>query len=321
MRGECPSRIRGESLRFAQAPHYGVDSIHIPPEERVRWNRCKLDVITAHRLKMLELGPDRLEGHSEAERAQMIYGCFLERVPYENLSNNRAVQSCVDDPENWPRTTDRLLRENVAYGLGGTSFSLAYALRDLMRGAGLTAHCTLGYNLVTEQAHAAVVLYVDEGPLLYDPALLMCGPVPVRPGGTLNDPLGQICLESRCGPTLSVTLKMHCGLREPQPGEQVWPTPLGPSGERTIYSIIPVPAPPQSYRQAWLASFYRGRPMPLRFARRINGAIYRYGERPGSIDVLRADSRDEIRMDADPIAQLHEIFGIDEGCLREWFAK
>jgi len=269
----------------------------------------------------LELDPDRLDEATELRRAQVIYGSFLEHVPYENLSNNRAVAACREDPDGWPRGTDRLLRENVAYGLGGTSFSLAYALRDLMRGAGLRAHCTLGYNLVTEQAHAAVVLYVQEGPLLYDPALLMSGPVPVRPGGVLEDPLGRICLEPRCGPTLSVTLKMRCGSREPTPGECPWPTPLGKDGERAIYSIIPVPAPPQSFRQAWIASFYRGRPMPLRFARRRNGAIFRYGERPGSIEVLRAGVREEVRMGPDPVGQLHEVFGIDELCLREWFER
>ena len=106
-----------------------------------------MDVITVHRLKMLSLGPEVVNEQPPAERAQAIYRSFLARVPYENLSNNRAVRENPDDPENWPRATDRLLRENAALGLGGTSFSLAYTLRDIMRGAGLTAHCTLGYNL------------------------------------------------------------------------------------------------------------------------------------------------------------------------------
>ena len=270
---------------------------------------------------MLALGAERVAQQPPLERAQAIYHSFLERVPYENLSNNRVVAENPDDPDNWPRATDRLLRENADFGLGGTSFSMAYALRDLLRGAGLTAHTTLGYNLVTEQAHAAVVLYVDQGPFLYDPALLMCGPVPVRPHGELEDPLGVIRLEPRCGPTLTVTLKMHCGTRAGAPGEEIWHTPTGEEGERAVYSIIPVPAPPQSYRQAWLASFYRGRAMPLRLACRRGDEIIRYGERPGSLEVLRANGREERPLGSDPVGQLHELFGIAEICLRSWFER
>ncbi len=285
-----------------------------------------MDVITAHRLKQLDLEPALLGELSPRECAQTIYEAFLARVPYENLSNNRSVGEQPDDPEAWPRATDRMLRENAAHGLGGTSFSLAYALRDLMRGAGLTAHCALGHNLVTEQAHAAVVLYAPEGPLLYDPALLMCGPVPVRPGGTLEDPLGTIRLEPRCGPTLTVTLHMHCAganatERLAPVGLDPWHLPGRSAGERAIYSIIPMPAPPQSFRQAWLASFYRGRPMPLRFACRRDGRIYRYGERPGSIEVLGETTREERPVAVNASQQLHELFGIDEGCLREWFER
>ncbi len=285
--------------------------------------RLNLDVITAHRLRMLDLEPDVLAVLPEAERAQAIYVAFLERVPYENLSNNRSVQANPEEPEEWPRATDLLLRENAAYGMGGTSFSLAYALRDLLRGAGTNAHCTLGYNLVTEQAHAAVVLYVDDGPLLYDPALLMCGAIPVRPGGALEDPLGVISLQPRCGPTLTVTLRMHCGRdgHRGGPTDTLWNIPAEEIGDRPIYSIIPVPAPPQSFRQAWLASFYKGRPMPLRLARRTKDAIYRYGERPGSIEVIRANKREELSVEGDAPARLHEVFGIDSDCLRTWFDR
>jgi hypothetical protein len=280
-----------------------------------------LDVITAHRLKMLALGAETVAQCPPAERAQAIYQSFLERVPYENLSNNRSVSESPDDPENWPRATDRLLRENADFGLGGTSFSMAYTLRDLFRGAGLTAHTTLGYNLVTEQAHAAVILYGDQGPQLYDPALLMCGPVPVRPGGLLEDPLGEICLEPRCGPTLTVTLRMTCSPPEVAAGDEIWHAPVDAHGVRAVYSIIPVPAPPQSFRQAWLASFYRGRPMPLRLARRRGNEIVRYGERPGTIEILRQDGREDVPLSTDPVGQLSELFGIGADCLRAWFDR
>lgn len=281
----------------------------------------KLDVITAHRLRSLELDPATMGDLGPAERAQTIYRAFVTHVPYENLSNNRSVCEHPEDPEQWPRATDRLLRDNAAHGLGGTSFSLSYALRDLLRGAGTTAHCTLGYNLVTEQAHAAVLVYVDEGPLLYDPALLMCGPVPVRPGGVLEDPLGRIGLEARCGPTLTVTMKMHGGEPRRGPTDTLFQVPRRSLYDRPIYSLIPVPAAPQNFRQAWLASFYRGRPLALRFARRVGDAIYRYGERPQSIEILRPDGRDELGVEADAAAQLSGLFGIDRACLEAWFQR
>lgn len=270
---------------------------------------------------MLDLDGAALEGRAPCERAQALYERFLQRIPYENLSNNRSVQAAPADPDRWPRATDRLLRDHKRHGLGGTSFSLCYALRDLMRGLGLQAHCTLGYNLVTEQAHAAVLVYVDEGPLLFDPALLMCAALPVRPGACLEDPLGRFTLAPRCGPTLTVTLDMNCGGSALLTTGQDWDVDVLREGERPVYSIIPVPAPPQAYRQAWQASFYRGRTLPLRLARRRGNEIFRYGERPGTLEVLRVGGRDQLDVPADPVGLLHELFGVDPDCLRAWFSR
>jgi hypothetical protein len=261
-----------------------------------------LDVITRHRLRMLAVEACTFDGLPPRECLQRTYDAFLAATPYENLSNHLAVRAQPGEPDAWPRTTDRLLRENAAHGLGGTSFSLSYALRDLFRGLGANAHCTLGHNLVTEEAHAAVVVYDDDGPTLWDPALLLPGPVPVRPGGELVEPLGACRLVPRCGPTLTLCL-----------------APLGEEA-RQVYSIIPVPAPPQAFRQAWVASFHKGRPAPLRMARRVGDEIRRYGERPGSLEVLRQDGRVEVRLGHAPCDALHRAFGIDGDLLKGWFA-
>ncbi len=266
-----------------------------------------VDVISEHRLRHLDLCGSSIETVPEVERARALFDAFLARVPFENLSDNLAIRESPDTPEAWPRATDRLLRDNVAYGLGGTSFSLAYALADLMRGAGLCAHTTLGYNLVTEQAHAAVIVYVQGAPLLFDPALLVRGAVPVRPGGVLDEPLGSLCLEPRCGATLTLTLTPL----------STWPR----ARKRSVYSILPVPAPPQSFRQAWIASFRRGRTMPLRIARRIDDEIWRYGERPHSIERLTVTGCVEERLPRDPIARLVDVFRIDGTCLQRWFER
>jgi hypothetical protein len=251
---------------------------------------------------MLGLDGDAVSAGSMAERLDRVYRAFLDHTPYETLSNARACGEAPQDPECWPRTTDRFLRENRAHGFGGTSFTLAYALRDLFRGVGANAHCTLGRNLVTEEAHAAVLVYDEAGPLLFDPTLLLSGAVPVRPGGVLEDPLGLVRLEPRSGPTLTLMLRMHCEDRD-----------------RRVYTLIPVPAAPQAYRQAWIASFWRGRVRPLWMARRVGDEIRRYGERPGHLEVLRRTCRSQIRLGPAPVRTLHDAFGVDERCLSDWF--
>ena len=260
-----------------------------------------MDVITRHRLRMLALEGGDLSALTSRARCQRTYEAFLAATPYENLSNNLAVRAAPAEPDAWPRTTDRLLRENAEHGLGGTSFSLAYALRDLLRGVGANAHCTLGHNLVTEEAHAAVGVYDDDGPWLYDPALLLTGPIPVRPEGEVCDALGRCTLRARCGPTLTTCLHMN-----------------GDS-ERQVYSIIPIPAPPPSFRQAWVASFHKGRMLPLRLARRVGAEIRRYGERPGSLEILREGGRQEIPIGPRPVDELHEAFGISRDILEAWY--
>ena len=284
-----------------------------------------VDVISEHRLRHLDLLPAALADLPEGERAHRLHAAFLDRIPYENLSNNLAVAEARDRPEAWMRATDRLLRENAAQGLGGTSFSLAYALTDLMRGAGLQAHTTLGHNLVTERAHAAVVVYVEGAPLLFDPALLLCGPLPVRPGGILEDPLGRLELQPRCGATLTLTLRVCDALRDARRAAArrdeggAWSLVARRSDVRPVYSILPVPAPPPSFRQAWLASFCKGRALPLRLARRRGNVIYRYGERPHTLEILTPTGCTEERLPPSPVARLVEVFGLDGECLGAWF--
>jgi len=261
-----------------------------------------VDAITRHRLGLLGLAADDLRRLDPTTRRETVYARFIERIPYETLSNHRACCEHPDQPSAWPRATDRLLRDNHSCGLGGTSFTLAYALRDLLRGVGANAHCTLGRNLVTEQTHAAVVVYDEDGAWLYDPALLAVGPLAVRPGGLLEDPLGTLRFEPERGPTLTVTL-----------------TPAGTGKARPLYAIIPLPTPPQRYRQAWVASFCKGRRPPLVLARRIGDEIRRYSDGPHRLEILTARGRVHRRLVPRPVEELRDLFGIDEGCLRTWY--
>lgn len=261
-----------------------------------------IDAISRHRLGQLGFAPRELTPLDPAARRDAIYARFIARIPYETLSNHRSCCERPDDPSAWPRATDRLLRDNGTCGLGGTSFTLAYALRDLLRGVGANAHCTLGRNLVTEQMHAAVVVYAEDGPWLYDPALLAVGPLAVRPGGMLEDPLGTLRFEPDRGPTLTVTM-----------------TAPGTGKPRPLYAIIPLPTPPHRYRQAWVASFCKGRRTPLVLARRFGNEIRRYSEGVQRLEVLTSTGRVYRRLVPRPVDELHDLFGIDTGCLRTWF--
>lgn len=262
-----------------------------------------VDALTRHRLKLLALEAGDLARLGGRERLGVAYRRFLAAAPYENLSSQLAVQRAPGDPSAWPRGTDVVLRELVRHGLGGTSFSLAYALCDLLRGLGAHAHCALGHNLVTEEGHAVVLAYDEAGPWLYDPSLLLPEPVPCRPGAVVHDALGRVALEARCGSTLTLRLQ---ALGEPA---------------RAVYSLLPVPAPPDSFRQAWVASFHRGRASALRIARREGDEIRRYGERPATLEVLRPDGRVEVPTGPAPVDLLQRAFGIDPDLLRAWFAR
>ena len=270
---------------------------------RKAWPTREFDAITRHRLDMFGIPVAGLRRQGLLDRIESLHRRFLERVPFENLSNNRSCLEVPEEPAAWPRATDRFLRDNVQRGFGGTSFTLAYALRDLLCGLGVHAHCTMGRNLVTEEMHAAVVAYVDDDVLLYDPALLCCGPIPVRPGGRLEDPLGTLWFEAHHGASLTLFL---CA--------------AGSTRNRPLYSIVPVPSPPHRFRQAWIASFCRGRCAPLRFAKRVGDEIYRYSERPQRLEVLTAHGKQHRRLDPAPVDALHHHFGIDRGCLSAWFA-
>ena len=253
---------------------------------------------------MLDLDVAELSGHTPRGRMDRVYRRFLERVPYETLSNHRSCCEHPDEPTAWPRATDRLLRENLQCGLGGTSFSLAYALRDLLHGIGTNAHCTLGRNLVTEEMHAAVIAYAEDGAWLYDPALLVGGPLAIRPGGALQDPLGTLRLEPGSGSHLLVTIAL--------PGN---PHP------RAIYTLVPLPAPPHRFRQAWVASFCKGRRPALRIARRVGDEIRRYTDRPQRLEILTSGGTTYRRLLPSPVDELHALFGIEEACLHDWFGS
>ena len=262
-----------------------------------------MDALARHRLALLGLDAAAVAALPVAERAEAVYRAFLARVPHENLSDLARYRVNPAEPPSWLRTTDRFLRESASQGLGGTCFSMCYALADLLRGVGANAHTALGQSRDTKAPHAAVLVYGDECPRLFEPAHLVPASVPVWPGGSLEDPVFRHDLEPRCGPMLT--------LRR-----------TGPDGKtESLYSLIPVPAPPAGYRKAWLDSFRRARDPALHVEKRVGNEVRRYGDAHSHfVEIVRADGTRRVDLGRDPPAALHELFGINEAVLRAHFA-
>jgi hypothetical protein len=236
---------------------------------------------------------------------RVVYARFLERVPFETLSKADRWRAHPAEPEAWPRTTDRLLRDCASDGLGGTCFSMAYALADLFRGVGANAHTALGQDVRAQAPHAAVVVYPEEGPLLFEPSFFVPTGVPVRPGGAVDDPLYSHVLEPRCGPMLTLVRVARDGSRTP------------------LYSLIPAPAPTDAFRRSWLETFRGARAQAMRLARRTGDEVRRFegGGRREGVTIEGREGRRRVDARRDLPAVLHELFGLSEAWLRAHLAS
>lgn len=103
------------------------------------------------------------------------------RIPYENLTKILAVAraggAAGAPPRRGPAT---VLAEHVAFGAGGTCFSLTALLLDLLRAAGHEAVPVLADRRYGPDTHCAVLVTLDGDPHLLDPGYLITDPVPLR---------------------------------------------------------------------------------------------------------------------------------------------
>jgi hypothetical protein len=264
-----------------------------------------VDALARHRLTLLGLDPEAVAAQGVPERVRTVYARFLERVPFETLSKVDRWRAHPAEPEAWPRTTDRLLRDCATDGLGGTCFSTAYALADVLRGVGANAHTALGQDVRAQTPHAAVVVYHDDGPVLLEPTFFVPEGLPVRPGGAVEDPLFTHVLEPRCGPMLTLVR-------------------VGSDGSHTpLYSMIPMPAPTDAYWRSWLETFRGARSQAPRLARRFGDELRRYDR--DARDCVSIECREgKKKVDAKPSdlpELLHHLFGISLTWLRAHFSS
>lgn len=262
-----------------------------------------MDVLARHRLSLLGLDPDALEASPVDARVDAVYAAFVARVPYENLSNLSRRRARPAEPESWPRGTDRLLRDLADHGLGGTCFSMAYALADLFRNVGANAHTVLGMHLRKEESHACTVVWGTEGPRLFDASYFLARALPVWPGASVDDGLFRFDLEARCGPLMTLVQTARDGTRTP------------------LYSLIPNPAPPDAFRRAWLQTFLERPERAVRIARRVGHEVRWFGEEAGRVDRITPDGKVSLAVARDPVPMLHELFGVSVDTLRGFFAS
>jgi len=262
-----------------------------------------VDVLTRHRLRRLDLDPEALATCAVAERVDRVYRRFVQAVPYETFSALARRRERPAEPAQWPRGTDRLLDDVARAGLGGTCFSLAYALADLFRGVGANAHTALGQHLRKEAPHAATIVYGEDGPRLYDPSFLVGHGLPVWPGAALDDGIFRYELEPRCGALLVLVQATRAGTRTP------------------LYSLVPMPAPPDAYRRLWVEAVRASAPTSRRLARRVGDEIRWFGEDVGRIDVITPTGRREVPVGPELVATLHRLFGVSEDALRAHLAS
>ena len=75
-----------------------------------------MDPLARHRLSLLGIDPAALARLGPAARPEAVVRAFVGRVPCETLSEQRRWRERPADPEAWPRTTDRFLREAYRKG-------------------------------------------------------------------------------------------------------------------------------------------------------------------------------------------------------------
>jgi arylamine N-acetyltransferase len=105
----------------------------------------------------------------------------FSRLPYENITKIIKRAEC-GSPGKSRRYPEEVIRDHIAWGSGGTCFSLTSALRQLVRSLGWEAEYILADRRYGQDTHCALLLRIEGVPHLLDPGFLIVKPIPLRPG-------------------------------------------------------------------------------------------------------------------------------------------
>lgn len=120
------------------------------------------------------------------------------RLPYENLTKilkYRPGMSIVEAR----RGPAEVWSDHVAWGTGGTCFSLTATLLHLLRGLGWTAEPLLADRRYGADTHTALRVWIEGRPHLLDPGYLIVQPIPIESQRVVRvaTPFHELVLEPR----------------------------------------------------------------------------------------------------------------------------
>lgn len=118
---------------------------------------------------------------SPPEQLLQVVVAAFSRLPYENITKiiKHSEQGNAERARRYPA---EVIRDHIAWGTGGTCFSLASALRHLLRGLGWEAEYLLADRRYGQNTHCALLIWINGAPHLLDPGFLIVKPVPLSNG-------------------------------------------------------------------------------------------------------------------------------------------
>ena len=229
---------------------------------------------------------------SRDDLLHQVAGIFVH-LPYENLTKLLRKRSK-------PVARDRLrlpadvVSDHVAYGAGGTCFSLSCLFGLTLDRLGLTGYPVLARMRTTSALHTALVIPVDGRHFLVDPGYLIHMPVLLRPGATTRIRTNAASVEIVGRPDGRTYDLSTNGL---------W-----------RYAFVDDPLDADRFVRLWIESFDWTMMHDLHLSRVFDGGyLYVNGHTLRRVVEGRKENRN-IRQNR--IEVLHEEFGLDSGLTR-----
>ena len=122
-----------------------------------------------------------IPSRGESRRLLVSVARAFATLPYENITKIIKREE-YGSPEKARRYPDEVIRDHVAWGTGGTCFSLTATLMHLVRSLGWDAEYILADRRYGQDTHCALLVRIEGIPHLLDPGYLITDPIPLHEG-------------------------------------------------------------------------------------------------------------------------------------------
>jgi arylamine N-acetyltransferase len=228
-----------------------------------------------------------------------LHRAYLTRVPFENATK-LVKASRTGKPDTAIRGPVEFWEEHLRWGSGGTCFAATSAYQFLLRYLGF-ASTTIFCHLPAQEpdAHAALLVTVEERPVLVDVGYALPMPVPLPTDGVVRRRTDYYDVEVRPGPQ-----------------EEYLVFSEDMRGQRFRYRFTLRPAPEGAYAEAWRKTFLPQAPYMRRLAlgRFANATRYLYKDPTRIFEITREGERSRL-LDGPPVPVLAGVFGLPEPLL------